>query len=191
MADIKSGEDLAQTGPENNELFSLTMDKIEDRWLQYDTIQSEVYDALPTDRQEEATALMEPTDDVRSSIVVLRNFEKKKRGREWLQTFPTAAEADGREEQPSGPLAIASQAEKVQQQDATIRNQQQALVEQQRQAADLRIKTLEDSAAFRKKLQWFSRIRRLNTQIYCDARGNGWLTIARLPKTQGNLKWMS
>ena len=67
------------------------MDKIEDRWLQYDTIQSEVYDALPTDRQEEATALMEQTDDVRSRIVVLRNFEKKKRGREWLQIFPTAA----------------------------------------------------------------------------------------------------
>ena len=119
---------------------------------------------VPIERQEEATSLLEQTDDLRSHIVNLRYAEKKKRGREWQLPFPTlaAAEGEGKEEMTGDPaggrLAIANQAvqhqisnliEKVEQQDTTIRNQQQALVEQQRQAADLRIKTLEDLAAFR------------------------------------------
>ena len=57
-----------------------------------------------------------------------------------------------------GRLVIANQAiqhrisnliEKVQQQDTTIRAQQQLLAVQQQQSADLRIKTFEDLAAFR------------------------------------------
>ena len=164
LADIKTGEDLAPADLENNESFHLNMDKIEDRWVQYDAVQGEVYGAILVDRQAETMSLLEQTDDLCSCIVAVRYAEKKKRGREWQLPFPTlaAAEGEGKEEMTGDPaggrLAIAIQAikqhqisnliEKVQQQDTTIRTQQQLLAAQQ-QSAELRIKTLEDLAAIR------------------------------------------
>ena len=162
LAVIKAGEELVPADQDANDLFRDTMDQIEDRWTQYDAIQSEVYSAIPVERQVEATDLLEQTDDLRSRIVRLRSEERRKRGREWQVPFPISpAEGEGKEEtmddQTGGRLALTNQAihnkisqliEKVQLQDTTILKQQ-LLAEQQRQAADLRIKTLEDLAAFR------------------------------------------
>ena len=162
LADIKTGEDLAPADLENNESFHLNMDKIEDRWVQYDAVQGEVYGAILVDRQAETMSLLEQTDDLCSCIVAVRYAEKKKRGREWQLPYPIAAEGEEREEATGDSagrkFAISNQAiqhqlssliEKVQQQDTTIRTQQQLLAVQHQQAADLRIKTLEDLAAIR------------------------------------------
>ena len=92
------------------------MDQIEDRWIQYDAAQSEVYSAIPIDRQAEATSLLEQTDDLRSRIVRLRSAEKKKRGREWQLKSSIATTEGGVEKEEmtgdpaGGKLAIASQA---------------------------------------------------------------------------------
>ena len=42
LAEIKTGEELAPAGQER---FQLTMERIENRWIQYDAVQSEVYGA--------------------------------------------------------------------------------------------------------------------------------------------------
>ena len=55
LAVIKAGEELVPADQDANDLFRDTMDQIEDRWTQYDAIQSEVYSAIPVERQVEAT----------------------------------------------------------------------------------------------------------------------------------------
>ena len=78
LAEIKMGEELVPADQENNDLFRDTMDLIEDRWIQYDAIQGEVYSVIPIERQAEAMALLDQTDDLRTRIVRLRSAEKKK-----------------------------------------------------------------------------------------------------------------
>ena len=50
LAEIKMGEELVPADQESNDSFRDTMDQIEDRWIQYDAIQGEVYSAIPIEQ---------------------------------------------------------------------------------------------------------------------------------------------
>ena len=106
LADIKTGVGLAPADQESNDLFRDKMDQIEDRWIQYDAVQGEVYGGIPIDRQAEAISWMEQSDDLRSRIVRLRSAERKKRDREWIQPSPCPvldrAEGGDRKEETAG-----------------------------------------------------------------------------------------